>query len=643
MLFSLGATAWISYLLHQGETFTPTGNPYLFGLMTLMYPLWLARMTVCGEKYALLALQGLAIRAFAFVYPYALWVSGVRGYAFCSVAIPFGIVAFYWAYNTVCLMVFPPDETEYVARRAEVGSIGNAADAAKNADIAHKAVRPRMTFSDVVGMDKIKVDMLAAGNSVKARGTGNDRNGIMLDGAPGNGKTMLAEALAGEMKLPFLKVSFADFASHWINQTPEQLRKVFADAKAQAPCLLFIDEIDSIVRNRNNMTDAGDKIETVNVALTELVDIRNSGVVVVAATNNPDMLDPAAYRDGRFDFKIEVTAPDMPARLAIFRQTVAKSDVRMKVDEEALKSIMLRWEGFSAARIDNIAKEVVAIVKKQNCVVNYDLLAKALRNVQGRAGKLPSTALSVDELAQPAAVREFIGRLSVRMLKIQEIEAFGGKVPTGVLFHGPAGTGKTSAAMAIAKTAGWNFLSYAGADFISDPKKIEEAFRKAADLRPCVIFIDEADGLLADRAYSQYSEVTNKFLTVMEGAGGKVSDVLVIAATNYPEKMDAAALRGGRFTEKVEFQVLDDIEISKKIIDWRRGLKLQVAPSLTDDVLLGLLNGLAIADIMAVLQQVISDVAARKLISGDNQEIGEEDIRNAVKRISSPDSPQCWS
>jgi transitional endoplasmic reticulum ATPase len=514
--------------------------------------------------------------------------------------------------------------------RVEAGTEGESSTGNK---IIYRAQRPRMNFSAVIGMDKIKADMLAAGNSVKARGKGNDRNGIMLDGAPGNGKTMLAEALAGEMKLPFIKVSFSDIASRWINQTPEQLRKVFADAKAQAPCLLFIDEIDSIVRNRNNMTDAGDKIDTVNVALTELVDIRNSGVVVVAATNNPDMLDPAAYRDGRFDFKIEITAPDMPARLAIFHQTIAKSDVRVQVNEEALKSIMQRWDGFSAARIDNIAKEVVAIVKKQSCVVNYDLLAKALRNVQGRAGKLPTTALFVNELAQPAKVREFLEHLSVRMLKIEELESYGGKVPTGLLFHGLAGTGKTSAAMAIAKTAGWNFLSYAGADFISNPKKIEEAFRKAADLRPCVIFIDEADGLLADRAYSQHSEVTNKFLTVMEGTGGKVSDVLVIAATNYPEKMDEAALRGGRFTEKVEFLALDDVEIGKKITDWRHGLKLQISPELTDDVLLALLNGLAIADIMAVLQHVVSDVAARRLIDNGDPVIGKDDIQMAAKRV----------
>src|SRR5690606_12081671 len=282
--------------------------------------------------------------------------------------------------------------------------------------------------------------------------------------------------------------SVADVVSRWVNQTPELVAQVFHDAAAQAPCVLFLDEVDSLIVDRSQI-QRGDSEEakTTNAFLTEIVNARRKQIVVVAATNHLDKLDPAAIREGRFDFKIEVPAPDFEARREILTRTA--NEHGRPLMQGALETAAQRWEGFSVARIRAVAEEAARSTTRDR--LEYPDLKRALRTVQGRAGKLPPNTPHLEDLSFPHEQREALEGLATRLESIEEIEARGGKVPAGVLFYGPPGTGKTATARALAKTSGWAFLSVAGNELLGDPDRIDKLVREARDIRPVIIFIDE--------------------------------------------------------------------------------------------------------------------------------------------------------
>lgn len=474
------------------------------------------------------------------------------------------------------------------------------------------SVRPSKTFADVVGMGELKGRLKAAGEEiVGARwNPGAERNGILLFGDPGNGKTMFAEALAGELKLPMITATFGDVASRWVGQTTEQVMAVFRAAHQQQPCLLFLDEIDSLIKDRNKSMSGGtdEAAKTTNAILTELVNARRSKIVVVAATNFLDRLDQAAIREGRFDFKIEVTAPDELARAAILRHALKPYLAKdVYPDEDGVLMAAKRWEGFSAARIRAVGDEAGRTAANDKMpVVLYEDLQDALRRVQGRSGKLPANTPSLKDLSMPDLLARQLRGIANRMRNIEQVESMGGKVPTGLLFWGAPGTGKTVTARALAKDAGWAFISTSGNDLLGNPDKIDEILREARDIRPTVVFVDEADDVLADRQRARHTaSITNRLLTAVDGAGGKVHDIVWIAATNHPEQMDAAALRGGRFTEKLKFELPDQATLATFITMWIAQSKATFSEDLRVDEIVAELDGLSIANVAAALQHAV--------------------------------------
>ena len=227
----------------------------------------------------------------------------------------------------------------------------------------YKAERPRKTFAEIAGMADLKGRLLEAACAALERKAGAP-NGILLHGEPGNGKTLFAEALAGELELPFLSVSIADIVSKWVGQTPEQLSAVFRAAQRQAPCLLFIDEIDSVIADRTQANGTQDGLHTTNVFLTEVVRLRGHGVVIVAATNFLERLDAAAVREGRFDHKIEVPPPDEPARIGLLHAGLSQHAARIRVADEVVQSVAKRWVGFSVSRLLAVARDVPAYARE---------------------------------------------------------------------------------------------------------------------------------------------------------------------------------------------------------------------------------------------------------------------------------------
>lgn len=501
------------------------------------------------------------------------------------------------------------------------------------------AERSKLNFDKVIGMAEVKAKLLKAGREIvtasRAQDGGVSRNGIMLFGKPGNGKTFFAEALAGELGVPIIKLTFGDVASKWVNQTTESVVAAFKDAKAQAPCILFIDEIDSLLVKRSKIVNAdAESGRTVNTLLTEVVDLRDStGIVLVAATNYIDNLDEAAIREGRFDFKIEITPPDFQARKAILLAGLVNRPKGVITEMDSIDLVVKRWEGFSVARIRAIAEEVISSFAAGKKYINFELLQAALRQVQGRRGQpIGADVPMLKNLNMPKPMRKSFDEIIYRMRNVEQIEKIGGTVPSGLLFYGPPGTGKTFTVCSLAKTSGWAFLPTSGQDLLSDPERIDQILETASDLRPCIVFIDEADDVLADRQSAPWSKsVTNKLLAAIDGSLGKVPDVLFIAATNHPDVLDSAALRGGRFTEKIEFTLPDKATIRDYIDNWLKETSAPYRKEVTPDMVATLLDGNSIADIKEIAQAAVNQMAVRMGTNNAGEALGMRDFEYALK------------
>ena len=494
--------------------------------------------------------------------------------------------------------------------------------------------RARYSFADLVGMGDTRKRLYAAGEAIIA-GQGTRRNGILLFGEPGNGKTMFAEALAGELNVPFFPVTYGDVASKWINETPQKIEAVFRQAREVGRCVLFIDEFDSFVKQREG-SHAMDR-DLANVMLTSINNLHGTAVVLVAATNFIDSLDAAAIREGRFDFRIEIPPPDLPARRAILRRSIGEAVGYGMVDSRLVTSLASRWEGFSASRLASVGGPL-ADMQRDGVIgpgrVTFDHGMQAMRLLQGRRGRLPEGVKSIDEIIMPAASRNVLRDLALRMKQLHRLEQIGGSLPTGLIFYGPPGTGKTQAAMALAQASGYAFLRTTGATIMGKPDSWDKLVREAKDIRPVIVFIDEADDILADRRYSNVAPLTNRILTTLDGADGRIRDVIYIAATNHYDRLDPAAVRGGRFEEKIRFDVPERQDMKahvktglQKISDQR----YTIASGVTERCL-SVLAGRSIADADALLNRAVN-LAAVRALQESVAELHPADISAAARSV----------
>ena len=504
-------------------------------------------------------------------------------------------------------------------------------------DVPFQARQPKVDFQGVDGMIELKQDMLARAKLIVSRKGEHEgdepRNGILLHGEPGNGKTFFAEALAGELKVPFIEVTIGPMSSEWLGKQPRVLSQTFAYAKRQAPCVLFIDEIDSFIRSRDSSSGNSEDAKITNTILTEIVGLRGSGVVLIGATNYLDKLDAAAIREGRFDFKIEVPSPDMDARIGILKNGLRKYVPNATCDAAELQRLAARWNGFSVTRLQAICKTLPDVVKQSDQVELTHWMC-ALRRVQGRRGQVPADAKPLASLLLPYEAGSALKLIASRIGNLDRIERLGGSLPTGILFHGPSGTGKTAAAKAIAKESGWAFLAVAGPDLLTDKDRLDTLYTQAKDLRPTIVFIDEADEVLQDRRYGQHGWVVNKLLTVMDGAADRVKDVIWIAATNHPDQIDPALLRPGRFTEKIGFLAPDGQQLPMFIEQWlaqRAHVHLALPGGCGE--LAGLLNGATVAEADGVLQYALNLAIGDTRAQSDSVSINPAHIQRAMSII----------
>lgn len=500
----------------------------------------------------------------------------------------------------------------------------------------HKVQAARYTFDDIVGMADMKRRLLAAAEEI-IDGEASKRNGMMLFGEPGNGKTLFAEALAGQLGIPFFSLAYGDVASPWVNETPMKVTAAFDRARRAGVCVFFVDEFDAFVKVRDSRSSHTMDQDLTNVILTEVVALRGSRVVLIAATNFLDKLDGASIREGRFDYKIEVPSPDFEARQAILRKSIGEALGFAALDGNVVTSLADRWEGFSASRLSKVGDELKSMRRDGQIgqgKVSFDSAMRAMRQMVGRKGKLPEKVLSIDEIIMPPQSRDALKDLAFKMKNIASLEKIGGRMPVGLLFIGPPGTGKTAAAMALAKASEWAFLKITGAEIMADPESLDKLVREARDIRPTLVFLDEADDILRDRRYSNHGTLTNQLLTTLDGGGGRIRDVIWVAATNHYDRIDEAATRGGRFEEKIVFDApsADDMQrYATKKLKILAGTNYRILPA-TLDTLARTLAGRAIADADAVVQKTV-DSAAIRALREQIAEIRPDDVEAASRAV----------
>ncbi|TFF63545.1 MAG: AAA family ATPase, partial [Promethearchaeota archaeon] len=414
--------------------------------------------------------------------------------------------------------------------------------------------------------------------------------GVLLHGPPGTGKTLLARAVAYETDANFHTISGPEIMSKFYGQSEENLRKIFEEAKENAPSIIFIDELDSIAPKRGEVT--GEVERRVVAQLLSLMDgLEGRGeVIVIGATNRVNDIDNALRRPGRFDREIEIGVPDIEGRHEILLIHTRGMPLGEDVD---LRAIAEKTHGFVGADVEALAKEGAMLAIREvlpNLDLDKPIPAKVLSEIEIFQSNFVDALTSIEPSAlrevlitQPTETWDDIGGLEDAKQQLQEVVEWplkypelyaqlNSKPPSGILLHGPPGTGKTLIAKALAHESEVNFISVKGPEFLSkwvgeSEKAVRETFRKARSAAPCIIFFDEVDAIAGIRGRSAGSQVTeqvvSQLLTEMDGLEG-LKDVILVAATNRADMLDPALLRAGRFGRHVEIPV-PDLE-ARKII-----------------------------------------------------------------------------
>ena len=486
--------------------------------------------------------------------------------------------------------------------------------------------------------------------------------GVLLHGPPGTGKTLIAKAVAGETNAHFISLSGPEIMGKHYGESEERVREIFTQAEENAPSIIFIDEIDSIAPKRDEVSGELEK-RIVSQLLTLMDGMESRGkVVVIAATNRPDSIDPALRRPGRFDREIEIGIPDDEGRFDILSIHTRGMPVDEKVD---LKQISKTTHGFVGADLEVLSKEA-AMRSLRRILPEIDLdeekiSPEFLQKIQITSDDFREALKEV----RPSALREVqvqipdvswddVGGLDELKEELQEAVEWPIKYkdaydyvnvesPKGILLHGPPGTGKTLIAKALAKMTESNFISIKGPELLSkwvgeSEKGVREMFRKARQAAPCIIFLDEVDALVPRRGGGSDSHVTenvvSQILTEIDGLE-ELNNVLIIGATNRLDIVDEALLRPGRFDRiiKVPNPDIDGrkhiFEIHTKNKPLANDVKISEIVRLTDDF-----SG---AEIAAVANRA-AITALKRYVSGKSNNIREikisqQDLVDAVDKV----------
>ncbi|MFL6401926.1 MAG: CDC48 family AAA ATPase [Nitrososphaeraceae archaeon] len=454
-------------------------------------------------------------------------------------------------------------------------------ESAKAVQISGEGGAPSITYEDIgglgdaVGRVREMIELPLRHPELFKRLGVEAPKGVLLHGPPGTGKTLLAKAVANETNANFYTIGGPEIMSKYYGESEEKLRNVFQQAEKNAPSIIFIDEIDSIAPKREEVS--GEVERRIVAQLLSLMDGMSSRgkVVVIGATNRVNAIDPALRRPGRFDREIELGVPDRNGRLEILQIHTRGMPLDKDVNLEKLADIS---HGFVGADLQALSKEA-AIGALRRVLPEIDLSSESIPSeILKKIIVTMQDFVDVTKEMEPSAMREVfvevpdvkwedIGGLGDIKQELQEAVEWPLKYqgaftyadatpPKGILLYGPPGTGKTLMAKAAANESEANFISIKGPELLSkwvgeSEKGVREIFRKARQAAPCIIFFDEIDAIAprrgGDFGDSHVTErLISQLLTELDGLE-ILTNVIVIAATNRPDIIDAALLRPGRF------------------------------------------------------------------------------------------------
>lgn len=483
--------------------------------------------------------------------------------------------------------------------------------------------------------------------------------GVLLYGPPGTGKTLLAKAVASETDAKFITINGPEIVSGVYGKSEENLRNIFKDAEENAPAIIFIDEIDAIAPKRENIH--GETEKRVVAQLLTLMDglTARGQVVVIAATNMQDSIDPALRRPGRFDREIEISVPDKIARKEILQVHIRG----MPVKDINLDEIIDLTNGFSGADISALCKEsALKAIKRLMPLINKESGKYLSREVLDKLIILQQDFLDALNIVEPSALREVqvqipnvswndIGGLEKEKEKLKEMiewplkypdkfKKIGISPPSGVLLYGVSGTGKTLIAKAIANESSANFISVKGPEIFNkwvgeSEKKIRDIFKKARQLAPSIIFFDEVDAITVSRNQTNPTNVSNnvvaQLLTEIDGVS-KLKDIVIIGATNRIDLIDSAFLRPGRFDVKLEV-LLPDQKSREKIFEVYLN-KINSDENINIKELAKITEGLSGADIESIVREAGMMILRENILEEkENIKITEKELKKAIKEI----------
>jgi len=481
--------------------------------------------------------------------------------------------------------------------------------------------------------------------------------GVLMYGPPGTGKTLIARTLADECGANFMTVNGPELMGANLGESEKNLREVFEKANKEAPSLIFFDEIDAVAGDREE-SQSGTEKRFVTQLLTLMDGMEARGrILILAATNRPDSLDPALRRPGRFDREVEISIPDKEGRLEILQIHTGKMAIGPDVN---LEEIAEGTHGYVGADLASLCKEAGMQALREAapeggapppglsvCQRHFELAVKEIKPSTMRKdagdGGAESPKVTWDDVGGLEEVKRELNEAIILPLKQPEVfEKMGINPPKGVLMAGPPGTGKTLIAKAAAGECGVNFIAVAGPSLVSKfvgetEKGVRDLFARARQASPCIIFFDELDALAPVRGAgagdNQFADrVVAQMLVEMDGFSA-AKGIFCLAATNRPDAIDPALRRPGRFDKVVDIPLPD--EESRQQI-WEVHLRSKPKEkSVNTGALVKMSEGLSGAEIEDTCRRAAM-TAVRNVMSGEGRlepTVSQRDLIEALGEV----------